>query len=47
VISAKDYRVIGSGTVTRYANGRKEVLPRRGALFPVAARKAGYRQAEQ
>jgi cyanophycinase len=36
VISGKDYRVIGSGTVTRYANGRNEVLPRRGALFPGA-----------
>jgi cyanophycinase len=36
VISGKGYRVVGSGTVTRYTNGRKEVLPRRGPLFPGA-----------
>jgi cyanophycinase len=36
VISGKDYRVIGTGTVTRYAHGRKTVLPRRGPLSPGA-----------
>jgi cyanophycinase len=34
VILGKNYRLFGSGTVTRYANGRKTVLPKQGRLAP-------------